>query len=300
MASRPRPELPARRRYLAVLIDDALNLGQRADGTPENLWRPWKNQKFGDKAHGTEATVRGWRNRDTPVTPTNIIPLLRTFFGDGPRYAEARETMKIAWRDARGFIQDEPQPPPSRSIKPDTFSEFAEIVDLAVSQPVPDNNGNLIVGYTLNIHPDAECEHDGQKIEIGVTAPYVIIESTHWRPTQDSVFRNKTHPHVKRDATPGGVLLSGPLDAQGRIDGAPLGEEPKVTLEPLGEDGPITFSVRVKRDGFKVTPREAQEVTETQKAVLDAIFGAAIEQDKKKRLILARDTVRPGVRKPLA
>ena len=63
---------------------------------------------------------------------------------------------------------------------------------------------------------------------------------------------------------------------------------------------PFGFSVRVKRDGFKVTPREAQEVTETQKAVLDAIFGGSIEQDKKKRLIVARETVRPGVRKPLA
>ena len=206
--------------------------------------------------------------------------------------------MHDAWRLAGGLKAVEASPPPSppRTIESTPFSDVAEIVDLEVSQPTPDNSGNLIVPVTLRIHPDLNCEHDGKKVEIGVTAPYVMVESRHWRPNPDSVFRGKKHANLKGVGKSGAVQVVDPKDEQGRIDGAPLEDEPRITMEPLAEDadGPITFSVRVARDGFKVTPCDAAELTDAQTAVLDAIFNnEAFPKDGKQRLIVASETARP-------
>jgi hypothetical protein len=276
------------------MIDAALNKGQRGDGVRERSWQPWTNTGFAEKVFASESDVRGWRNAGNPVRPGNILPVLRVLYGDISVYAQARNDMHVAWRHAGGIRVEEPAPPPVLAIESKQFSEVAEIVDLSVSQPTPDNTGNLIVPFTLRIHPDTNCEVDGNAVEIGVTEPYVIVESEHWRPVADTVFRGKTHPNTRSVAARGAVRLVAPADEQGRIDGQPLESEPRVILEPLrpDSDGPIEVSVRVAREGFKVTPRGHADVTGTQKAVLDALFADAFPRDKKNRLKVASEAVR--------
>jgi hypothetical protein len=294
MGRRPRPELKEARAHLASMIDDALNKGQRGDGERERSWQPWTNTGFADKVAASESDVRGWRNANNPVRPGNILPTLRVLYGDIPAFAQGRNAMLLAWRRAGGIRSEEPGPPAVIAIESKQFSDVAEIVDLSVSQPTPDNTGNLIVPFTLRIHPDTNCEVDGNTIEIGVTAPYAIVESEHWRPVADTVIRGKAHPNARSVAARGAVQLVAPVDEQGRIDGQPLESEPRVILEPLrpDSDGPIEVSVRVARDGFKVTPRGQADVTGTQKAVLDALFADAFPRDKKNRLKVASETVR--------
>jgi hypothetical protein len=172
--------------------------------------------------------VRGWRNTNNPVRPGNILPTLRVLYGDIPTYARARSDKLIAWRRAGGIRSEESAAPPVLVIESKQFSDVAEIVDLSVSQPTPDNTGNLIVPFTLRIHPDTNCEVDGNAIEIGVTAPYVIVESEHWRTAADTVFRGKANPNTRSVAARGAVQLVKPVDEQGRIDGKPLESEPRV------------------------------------------------------------------------
>jgi hypothetical protein len=121
-----------------------------------------------------------------------------------------------------------------------------------------------------------------------------MVESGHWRPAADTVFRGKAHPNTRSVATRGAVQIVRPTDDQGRIDGLPLESEPRIILEPLDPDGdgPIEVSIRVAREGFKVTPRGHSDVTGTQKAVLDALFADSFPKDKKNRLKVASETVR--------
>lgn len=293
MGRRLHPELKQARAHLASLIDVALSEGQHFDGPRKRSGQSWTNGEFASQVAAAESDVRGWRNRENPVKPKFIPPLLRVFYGANPRYAEARKAMLVAWRRAGGIRAEDP-PPPIRPIDSKQFSDVAEIVDLAVSQPTPDNNGNLIVPFTLRIHPDTNCEVDGNAVEIGVTAPYVMVESGHWRPAADTVFRGKAHPNTRSVATRGAVQIVQPTDDQGRIDGLPLESEPRIILEPLDPDGdgPIEVSIRVAREGFKVTPRGHSDVTGTQKAVLDALFADSFPKDKKNRLKVASETVR--------
>ena len=294
MGRRPRPELKEARAHLASMIDAALNDGQRGDGTRPRSWQPWTNTGFADKVVASESDVRGWRNRDNPVRPVNVLPILRVLYGDIPAYAQARNDMLIAWRRAGGIHPEEPAPPPIRAIETKQFCELAEIVDLSVSQPTPDNNGNLIVPFTLRIHPDTNCEVDGNSVEIGIGPAYAVIESEQWKPAADTVFRGKPHTYTGKTAAAGTALLVGPTDDKGRLDGQPLADTPNVTLEPRAQDadGPIEVSIRVAREGFKVTPHGHADVTGTQKAVLDALFADSFPRDKKNRLKVASETVR--------
>ncbi len=280
---------------LAKMIDDALRLGQRGDGTLRTQCTEWTNVAFADKAKTAESVVRSWRDVENPTRPKNIIPVLNAFFGTIEQYAAARLAMQNAWRRAGGFEVEEP-PPALRAIVAEEFSEVAEIIDLSVSQPTPDNTGGMKVGFTFRVHPDPECFVAGETVEIGVTTAFLFVESDHWKPDSDSVFRRKDHPNIKPGAASGGVQITGPKEAapQGRIDGAPLGDVAEVRFEKGAKpgDGPIGFSVRVPRNGFVVTPCDtAAPVTRTQATVLDALFGDAFPKDKKERLIVARDTV---------
>lgn len=296
MAPRPRPELAEARCALAGVIDAALKGGQFHDPDALCFGRPWTNEAFAAAVAATESAVRSWRDQRKPSRPVNIVPLLEVLHGDNPRFAEARKAMLNAWRRAGGYIEDVIPPPQPSGIETRKFSDVAAVVDLSVGQPVPDNAGNnLILPWTVNIYPDPRCVFEDKKVEIGVTAVFVLIESEHWQPHQESVFRKKNHPNIEKDATPGGVQLVGPTDGKGRIAGEPLEDEPSVKMEPKGKDasGPIDVSVRVFRDGFTVTPRDATDVSETQKFVLDAIFGSAFETDANQRLIVARETVWP-------
>jgi hypothetical protein len=294
MGRRPHPELKQARAHLGTLIETGLNDGQRGNGTRQRSWRPWTNTGFADKVAASESDVRGWRNANNPVRPANILPILRVLYGDIPGYAEARKNMLIACRRAGGIRSEESAPPPIRAIESKQFSDVAEIVDLCVSQPTPDNTGNLIVPFTLRIHPDTNREVDGNAIEIGVTESYFVVDSEHWLPAADTVFRGKAHPNTRSVATRGAVKIVQPADDEGRIDGQPLESEPRLILEPRNpdRDGPIEVSIRVAREGFKVTPRGQAEVTGTQKAVLDGLFADAFPRDKKSRLKVASETVR--------
>jgi hypothetical protein len=172
------------------------------------------------------------------------MPLLRVFYGDQEKFAEARSAMMQAWRRTTGSAEEPAHGP--REIETKEFADFVYIVDLSVSRPVAGNiEGTLTVPYTLRIHP-------------------------------------------------------GTTDERGRIDGSPLRDEPTITMEPVrpNVDGPITFQLSVPREGFVVTLCDASgDVSVTQKVVLDAIFAQGIAMDKRKRLIVASETVRPPASK---
>lgn len=81
-------------------------------------------------------------------------------------------------------IAEDPAPGP-REI--DT-KEFADFVDLSVSQPVAGNSeGTLTVPYTLRIHPGTTDSFADHRVEIGLTHPLLAIESQHWKPNTVSV-----------------------------------------------------------------------------------------------------------------
>jgi hypothetical protein len=292
-------ELSKERRHLASMIDAALKKGQRGDGVHETTWAPWSNVAFANKVVVQENTVRGWRNVNKPVPPVNIMRALHVFYGDQEKFAEARTAMLKAWRRATGTA-DDPAPGP-REIETKEFADFVDIVDLSVRQPVAGNiEGTLTVPYTLRIHPGMTDSFADQKVEIGVTEPLLAIDSQHWKPSAESVFRSKDHGDTKSVAVRNAVLISGPTDGRGRIDGSPLKDEPTVTMEPVRPNagGPITFQLSVPREGFVVTPcGAAGDVSITQKVVLDAIFAQGIAMDKRKRLIVAGETVRPPAAK---
>ncbi len=92
------------RRHLAALIDHALKIGQRGDGSPKDRWHPWTEIELARKA-GVESasTVSDWRDSENPSRPGNIIPLLKAFYGDIPAYAEAKAAMLKAWKRAAGI-----------------------------------------------------------------------------------------------------------------------------------------------------------------------------------------------------
>ena len=66
MASPLDKGLIAARRHLAGLINDALERGQRGDGTPMQHWERWSNVRFADRASMAVAAVRTWRDLENP------------------------------------------------------------------------------------------------------------------------------------------------------------------------------------------------------------------------------------------
>ena len=108
-----------------------------------------------------------------------------------------------------------------------------------------------------------------------MTEPLLAIESRHWKPSAESVFRSKDHGDTKSVVVRNAALISGPTDERGRIDGSPLKDESTVTMEPVrpNADGPITFQLSVPREGFVVIPCDVgDDVSVTRKLVLDASF----------------------------
>lgn len=299
---RERPELLQERIYLARLIDAAIRQGH---GSSNGVWT---NDSFGQSVGAHESTVRSWCNSKYPeylVTPRNITPILRVLFGKKPECAAAREEMRLAWCRAKGVPPPEPPPPPARVIGgPKPFTDAAEIIDLAMDQPTPDNQGRLVVPYTLRIHPDKACRIEEQAVELGVAELLLAVESDHWFPARGSPFRGGAHTNTGKTAVTGAVLLTGPHDGAGRIDGDPLGTEPELLMESrqIG-DGPITMSARVPKQAFVVTPIQragqnepGKPVEGTRKVVLDALFSGVYEADARDRLIIARAHVAPQKR----
>lgn len=287
------PDVLEARRYLASLIDTALNAGVRGDWPHERTSGPWTNQDFANGVGAVEGAVRSWRNQNNPVRPTNIVPLLRVFFGDNDKFSAPRKAMLEAWRRAGGFVVNEP-PPALRPIETRSFSDHAAIVALLVDRPEAPND-NLVIPFSLRIHPDPRCRIAGHTVELGVTEAFFEVESEHWQPSQDSILWTRDHPNIEPDGTRTGVKLIGPPGNKEQINGEPLAGVATIALRPKepGADGPVTLSVRVFDDGFKVTPRDGSNVSETQKTVIEAIFGGAFRKDVRGRLIVASETVHP-------
>lgn len=305
MGRRPeRSLLRDKRRHLAAMIDAALENGQRGDGrTPERHWIPWTNEGFGAAASASEGAVRGWRDRDDPTRPVNIIPILKVFYGDLPQFAEARGAMLRAWREAGGLDAD--GPPDPRTIKVTAFSEVAHVVSLAVNQATPDNQGNLKVPFILrfrHVRNQKVAILRGGKvtevgIDIGLRRPLFDIRSSHWQPLRDAIVRKGAHECTEEGPWLDSVFLVKKTDKDGVIVGEPLEDLPDIVLERMGQngDGPFTFSVLVDRDGFRIAPAGGAEVDAVKRAVLDAIFASAIPKDRDGMLVVAQVEATPGV-----
>ncbi|MEJ0016490.1 MAG: hypothetical protein WDN25_07985 [Acetobacteraceae bacterium] len=235
-----------------------------------------------------------------------LVPILRVLYGGSADNAAPREAMRLAWYLAKGIPPPEPPPPGPRAIEnARPFTDAAEIIDLAMSQPTPDNEGRLRVPFTLRVHPDRNCCVADLAVEIGVGDVLVAVESEYWQPVTGSVFRGGRHENAGRTAATGAALLAGPHDGSGRIDGEPLGEEPVLLMESKQDgDGPIVMSARVSREGFVVVPVHRDRANEppapladTRKVVLDALFAGAYELDPRNRVVVARVRV-GGPKKP--
>ncbi len=297
------------RRRLAGLIDEALKAGQRGDGTPKPRWYPWTDVEFAKVIRVQSATsVSAWRSRNDPERPGPAFMdnILKTFYGNIPAYADAKQEMLTAWKRAAGI--DSEDPPDPRGITSKQFSEIAEVVTLLVNQPTPDNAGNLMVPYTLRLRCDDNVaipiKVDGQKVtvtmDIGLTAPLFVVEADAWQPMQDTIFRQRKHPNTAPGPHGDSVRITGRVDNHGRIVDEPLEDVPHLMMERTGQDGdgPIALSVKVPRDGFSVTLSDGAPVSATQKDVLDAIFAEGIPRDSRNRLEVAKVVVVPGVAKP--
>jgi hypothetical protein len=295
------------RRYLAALIDAALKTGQRGDGTSKKHWQPWTETAFAARAGTGASSVSDWRDPGNPTRPTNIVPLLKTFYGDIPIYKAHKEKMRRAWQLAGGIDADEPPDP--RHIATHSFTDdVAEIATLLVNQPTPDNQGNLRVPYTLRMRCDEgltfDVKVDGEQtsvvMDIGLTKPLFSVESSHWQPMQDTIFRKRKHRHTAPG--PGGdcVMLTGETDKHGRIVGEPLEDEAHIVMEPKGVsgDGPITLAVKTPRDGLHVTLADGGAISPEQKDVIDAIFALGIPRDNRNRLEITSAVIVPKAAKP--
>ncbi len=288
---------------LAKLIDAALTKGQRATG---EKGQPWTNMGFAEKIGASASSVAEWRDTANPARPGNIVPLLNAFFGTIPAYADDKAAMLKAWKRAGGIDSDDPPDP--RAIQAEQFSEVAQVVSLLINQPTPDNQGNLKVPYTLHLrcHESLAIPIVVNKrpvtvtLDIGLTAPLFAVESKHWNPVQDSIFRKRKHPNLANPFNDS-VRLIGPTDNHSRIVGEPLEDETHVLMEPSGaaqDDGPITLLVKSPRDGISVTLADGAELSATQRDVIDALFASAIPRDAANRLEVARATISPKAGKP--
>ena len=289
-------ELRAARSHLAVMLDEAIKQGHRASGLAN---KPWTEQEFATAVRGHVTNVRKWRNRDNPERPVNIQPILNAFYA---KDAPARNEMEQAWRRAGG-LNDTPSEP--REMTTRTFSEIAAPVDLLVNQPEMDNQGvNLIVPYILRLRVASGCtieaKVDGQPVamtfDIGLSKPWLQVQSSHWQPVNGSIFRSKPHDNIDIDATwKDAVLLTGPTE-NGCVVGQPLRDEPNIVMEPAGSGGDGRIVVSVKADpetGFMLTACGEAPPNDRQRDIIHAILNTGIPRDNDKRMEIASVTVYP-------
>ena len=288
------------RRHLAALIDAALKSGQRGDGTQMRFWQPWTEPDFANRVGTGASSASDWRDPVNPTRPVNIIPILKVLFGDIPAYADAKKEMLLAWRCAGGIEDDDP--PEARRIDATTFSEVAEVVTLMLNQPTPLNDGTLRVPYTLrffyHLERDMRIFVDGKPVDvvmdIGLTQPLFVVDSRHWQPVEDSIFRQREHPNVRQGPARDSVTILKPT-GQGHdcIEGEPLKSEAHLIMEKMrdDEDGPITMAVKVPPNGIKISLRDGRATSLTQQDVLDAIFASAMPRDTHKRITVESVTI---------
>ena len=283
------------RRQLASMIDDALTQGLRA-GSPN---KPWTKAEFARAVNAAATSVANWCNKGDPERPLNFQPLLNAFY---TKDAPARKEMEQAWRRAGGLDEAPPEP---REMTTRIFSEIAEPVDLLVNQPEMDNQGiNLIVPYILRLRVASGCtieaKVDGQPVamtfDIGLSKPWLQVQSSHWQPVNGSIFRSKPHDNIDIDATwKDAVLLTGPTE-NGCVVGQPLRDEPNIVMEPAGSGGDGRIVVSVKADpetGFMLTACGEAPPNDRQRDIIHAILNTGIPRDNDKRMEIASVTVYP-------
>lgn len=295
------------RRQLAAMIDHALRIGQRGDGTPNEKWVPWTDVAFARKVNQSPAAVAAWRNREIPERPNHIIPVLNVFYGDDPSYADARESMRRAWYRADGKDPDEPPPP--RVIATQNLHALANVVTLQLNQPTPDNSGNVILPYTVRfrreLQPKIPVIVDGKPFtdtfDIGLSRPLLAFVSKHWQPLQDTIFRRRKHPNIEHEADDC-VRITGPLD-KGVVIGDPLDDpsdeqgngqlDVRMELIDPDKDGSVALAVKVPRDGIKVTQTSGNPVTDIQALVIEAIIAEGCAPDDNGHIPVRTVTTNP-------
>lgn len=301
MARKPREQRGSmeHQRELAALIDRELRAGQFHD--PDNKPSSWTNEAFaaatGNPRTGRVGMVEGSvRNARDPAKPPpgDILPFLRVFYGDVVQFRVKRIVMDNLWRRATGrpLIDPDDGLHGPRTIVSKRFGDDCPVIDLQASQPHMDDNRDLIVPYTLRIHPVTEYTNQERTVEIGVREAWLGLSSDHWRPEQRSIFRGHPHENIRDSALTGSARITGPLDKKGRIDGRPLGEAPSVRLEPLSErDGPVTLAIHVPRRAFVVTPNNTDAPNATIDIVLDAIFAEAFARGPQNSMTVASELI---------
>jgi hypothetical protein len=292
-----RPELEPHQRELASLIDREIRRGQRGDGTPEHLFREWPVAKLAEACGLSENVIALWRKPDalSPPSGQSIGKLLNAFYGKGTTFAAKRFQMDRLWHLARGFIPPEPLRPDPWSLEnPDLFQHAVNLVALELRQPEIDNNGNVRVPGTLDFVPDDNASHDGQPVSVGLTDALLIVQSRAWQPKDGSSFQQAPAPSLKPNRFPGSVVVIGPKNEHGMLDGAPFGDGPVLELAPIQRGGgPFDLVVCAPPRSIRVRPRPAganapQETSVNQDIIIDTIFGKAFDRLPTGQIVLAK------------
>ena len=293
---------------LAGMIADALEAGQRDDGTTKS----WTDKEFGNAVGVSEYTVKDWRNRESPNRPTRKVgAILDAFYGTRPEYSDQRAAMYDALI-AAGCEDDDP-PEPGNIPSSKKFSDIVSVVSLLINQvEVNNRSGKIDVPFTLRFlrghSVEVRFRHNGKlitrSVDFHLEKPLFMVSSDHWQPVQTAVFRKgaegaqKVQQHYRlSDAEEDCVEITGPI-VEGRLCGDPFEDVYSVTMETrgTGANGPIKFSVEVPPEGVRVT-LPGDPLSLTQQDVVNAIVASKIPRGRKKRLVIATAAVTPGMRK---
>ena len=296
-----KPALEPHQRALAAMIDDALNRGQRGDGSDPRHWTKWTNRGFAEKAVVAETSLANWRNPDKRMPPEDIAPLLKTFYGDIARHAADKAKMQRLWRLARGYIVDDESGAEGWDVgRPSRLQGTASLVNLLTHAPVPWNDGTLRMAVTLVITPDRDLSYGGRAMTIGLAEALLCMQSDGLQPAWKSLPSQRGLANFALDAA--GERIVGPIDpATGMINGEPLGDEHFFTFEPAGAgEACVTVSIHAPRGCFRVLPSGSGSTAAKRKgrsnvnqnAVINALFHEQLRtRDDHDRPVLARATV---------
>jgi hypothetical protein len=303
-----RPELEPHQRALALMIDDALNRGQRGDGENEKHWARWNNRSLADASRGifSENAVANWRDPDRRMPPEDIKPLLKLFYGTIERFKDDRAKMERLWRLARGYIVDDEAPASGwAAVRTQNLQGQVDLVRLHTHQPVPWNDGTLRLAITLVITPDQDVSYRGRAVIIGLSEALLRLDASGLQPAYKALPSQRGLPHFVPSAA--GDRIIGPLDRDtSMINGEPLGDEFLLSLENLAtepDDKPATVAVCASRGSFRVLPRSmggnirqpAARRLANQNAVVNALFFEQYrERDDHDRAVLARARIGGG------
>jgi hypothetical protein len=289
----------AARREFADLLNAHLNRGQHPELRPAH-WKAWTNSNFASAVDASPNSVANWRNRETPIPPADIIPILEALFGEKPEFSNHRRELKEAWERARGLVPADGEEfhDDWETIESVVYTALAEAI---LHQPTPANgaerfylNGTLRFG--LVEHNDRD-----RAITVGLRDAFLSITGSGYQISQNSMLGERArHSHI----TPGvgGFTIVGPYK-DGRLNGNPVGEDYLAAIEPglKGKNvvtitlcaGPRAFIFAYVDDPYKLPSTPQQKPN--REAILNILFGSTMQRDPQGRTILATVSLR---RKP--